>query len=112
MLLKAWQANIDLQPAYNYYKAISYITAYSSKSESEISETFKHAVNEIRNQNLKTKEAMQKFSQGFIYARELSVQEVVYLCLPELRLRKCFLRVTFINTSLPNDTIRILKPET
>ena len=36
----------------------------------------------------------------------------MYLCLQELWLRKCFSRVTFINTSLCNDIIRILKSET
>ena len=33
VLLKAWLANIDLQPVYNYYKEVSYMTAYFSKSE-------------------------------------------------------------------------------
>ena len=55
---------------------------------------------------------MRKLSQAFISARQLSVQEVVYLCLPELWLRKYFPKAAFINTSLPNDRIRILKPET
>ena len=36
----------------------------------------------------------------------------MYLCLQELWFRKCFSRVTFINTSLCNDIIRILKSET
>ena len=36
----------------------------------------------------------------------------MYLCLQELWLRKCFSRVTFINTSLCKDRIRILKSET
>ena len=88
------------------------MAAYFSKSESETSEALKQTANEIRTQNLKTKEAMRKFSQAFIFARQLSVQEAAYLCLPELWLRKCFPRITFINTSLPNDTISILKPDT
>ena len=112
VLLKAWQANMDLEPVYNYYKAISYMTAYFSNSGSETSEALKQVVNEMRNQNLKTKEAMRKLSQEFVSARQLSVQEAVYLCPPELWLRKCFPRVTFINTSIPNDGIRILKSET
>ena len=73
MFLKAWQANIDLQPVYNYYKAISYMTPYFSKSENETSEALKQAVNGIRNQNLKTKESMRKISQAFVSARQLSV---------------------------------------
>ena len=31
--VKAWQANMDLQPVFNYYKAVSYMCAYFSKSE-------------------------------------------------------------------------------
>ena len=84
VLLKAWQANIDLQPVFSYYERISYMTAWFSKSESETSEALKQAVNDIRNQNLKTKETMKKLSQAFFSARQLSVPEAVYLCRPEL----------------------------
>ena len=61
---------MNLQPIYNYYKAISYMTVSFSKSISETSEVLKQAVNEIRNQNLKTKEAMWKFSQGSTSTRQ------------------------------------------
>ena len=27
VLLKAWEANLDIQPVYNYFKALIYITA-------------------------------------------------------------------------------------
>ena len=37
IMLKAWQANMDLQALHNYYKAISYISAYFPKSENETS---------------------------------------------------------------------------
>ena len=32
--LLAWEANIDLQPVFNYYKAIHYMCVYFSKTES------------------------------------------------------------------------------
>lgn len=37
VMLRAWKANMDLQPVFNYYKAVSYMAAYFSKSESESS---------------------------------------------------------------------------
>ena len=58
MLLKAWKANIDLQPVYNYYKAVSYITAYFSKSENSTSEVMKQVVQEVKLQNLSARVAM------------------------------------------------------
>ena len=54
VLLKAWQANIDLQPVYNYY-----MTAYLSKSENSASEAMKQAIG------------------LFICSRQVSVEEAV-----------------------------------
>lgn len=41
--LMAWEANIDIQPVLDYYKAVSYMCAYLSKSEDESSEAMKRA---------------------------------------------------------------------
>ena len=89
VLLTAWQGNIDLQPVYNYYKAVSYLTAYFSKLENSTSESMKQAVQEIKLQNLSGGVAMKKLAYSFICSRQMSVQRVVYLCLSELCLRKC-----------------------
>ena len=111
MLLKAWQANIDLQPVYNYYKAVSYLTAYFSKSENSTSEAMKQVVHEIKLQNLSARIAMKKLTCSFICSRQMSVRETVCLCLPELWLRKCQPGVVFLNTNLPHERIRLLNTE-
>ena len=41
VLLKAWEANLDIQPVHNYFKALTYMTGYFSKSESEVSGSLK-----------------------------------------------------------------------
>ena len=55
VLLKAWEPNLysDIQPVHNYFKALTYMTGYSSKSEREVSESWKQAVKEIKNQKFK-----------------------------------------------------------
>ena len=111
VLLTAWQANIDLQPVYNYYKAVSYMTAYFSKSENSTSEAMKQAVQEIELLNLSVRVAIKKLAYSFICSRQMSVQEAVYLCLPKLWLRKCQPGVMFLNTNLPHERIRLLKTE-
>ena len=35
VLLKTWEANLDIQPVHNYYKTLIYMAAYFSKSKSE-----------------------------------------------------------------------------
>ena len=77
-MLKAWQANLKLQPVHNYYKSLSYMASYFSKSESQSSEALKQAVKEIKEQNLKAKDVMYKLASSFTLSRQLSVQEAVY----------------------------------
>ena len=60
VLLKAWKANLDIQPVYNYNKALTSMTVYFSKSESEVSESLKQAAKEIKSQNLNVRKAMKK----------------------------------------------------
>ena len=35
--LLAWEANLDIQPVINHYKAVTYMSSYFSKSEDETS---------------------------------------------------------------------------
>ena len=53
VLLKAWRANIDLQPVTNYYKAVAYMTAYISTSEHGTSEAMSQAEKKIKAQKKK-----------------------------------------------------------
>ena len=41
----AWEANIDIQPVINHYKAVSYMCAYLSKIKDECSNAMSQAVN-------------------------------------------------------------------
>ena len=41
----------------------------------------------------------------------MSVQEEVYNCLPELRLRKVFPGVTYTNTDIPEKQFRVLQSQ-
>ena len=103
---KAWQASIGLQPVYNHYKAVSYMTAYFSKSTLE---AMKQAVQETKLQNLSARVTMKKLAYSFTCSRQMSIQEDFYLCLPELWLRKCQPGVMFLNTNLPHERVKLLK---
>ena len=41
--LLAWEANIDIQPVFDYYKAVTYVCSYLSKQEDECSQAMKQA---------------------------------------------------------------------
>lgn len=44
--LETWKTNIDIQPFFNHYKAVTYMCAYFSKAENETSEAMKQAAKE------------------------------------------------------------------
>ena len=52
-VLLAWNANLDIQPVINHYKAVTYMCAYFSKSENETSEAMKQAAKDACNMNKK-----------------------------------------------------------
>ena len=60
VLVKTWKANLVFHPVHNYYKALTYMTPYFSKSENEVSEALKLAAREIKKQNLNVCDAMKK----------------------------------------------------
>ena len=82
--LIAWKANIDIQPAFNHYKAVTYISAYFSKAKDGTSETMKKAAKDAFKRGLSDYEKMKAIARSYTTKSECSVQEAVYLIMPEL----------------------------
>ena len=101
--LRAWEANLDIQPVFNHYKAVSYMCAYFSKSEDESSEAMKQAAREAINMDHNSYEQLKSIAPAYITKRESSVQEAVYRVMPELWLRNSYPYVIFANSNLPKN---------
>ena len=56
--LLAREANSDIQPVFNHYKAIAYMYSYLSKSEDECSQAMSQAVLEVFEHNLNNYQQM------------------------------------------------------
>ena len=109
--LTAWEANLDIKPVLDYYKAVSYMCAYLSKSEDESSEAMKQAASEAYESGKTVFERMKSISHAYRTHREMSVQEAVATVLPEIRLRKTSPVVTFANSNLPERRYRVCRSE-
>ena len=83
-VLKAWQANMDLQPLFNQHKCVTYLCSYMSKGETQCSEAIRTASLEAKKSNLSLKNTLKKIGAAFLSTREVSSQECVYRCLPDL----------------------------
>ena len=110
--LKAFKANrysTSIQLVFNYFQCVAYMCAYFSKAENGCYEALRKATKEVVHQNLSTRNALRKIGAIFLSSREVSAQECVFRCLPELWLRKTFPGVIFINTDIPENRVRMVK---
>ena len=100
--LQTWKANTDIQPVFNHYKTVTYICAYVSKAANEISEGMKQAAKEAGMSGKTELEKMRTIAKVYSKKSECSVQEAVYLLVPELWLRKTFPKAIFLNSNVLN----------
>ncbi|XP_071486145.1 uncharacterized protein [Diadema antillarum] len=94
-LLKAWNANMDLQYITNEYACVVYVVSYMSKAEREMSLLLKNAETEMKEGNEDARKSMKEIGHVYMQNREVSAQESVYrVC--SLRLKECSRKVEFI----------------
>ena len=109
--VKGFAANVALQIVFNHYKCITYVCSYFTKDETECSQAITNAAKEARNSNLSVRDSLRKIGTAFLSTREVSAQECVYRCMPELWLRKTFPKTIFVSTDLPQNRLRIPKSQ-
>ena len=78
----AWEANMDIQPVFNQYKTVTYMSVYLSKSEDEYSLAMTQAMRDAFEKELDNHEQMKPVANVYLNKRECSVQEYVYHILP------------------------------
>ena len=109
--IKGFAANVDLQPVFNHYKCITYVCSYFTKDETECSQAIINAAKEAKATNMNVQDGLRKIGAAFLSSREVSSQECVYRCMPELWLRKIFPATVFVNTDLPDKRLRVTKSQ-
>ena len=107
--LSAWRANMDIQFVLDVYACAVYIVSYISKAQKGMSELLRTACEEARRGNSNIKQQVRDIGNRFLNNVEISAQEAVYIVL-QLPMRKSSRQVVFINTSPPEDRVRLLKP--
>ena len=96
--LLSWEANIDIQPAYNANKF--------SKSKDKWSTLMKEALKEAENSDKSKFETMVNAAKAYNTNRVCSMQEAAFLNMSQLWLRKCFPAIEIINTNFARKKIK------
>ena len=107
-ILKAWEANIDLQYITNAYACVMYIVSYISKGTRGMSNLLRRASEELKFKESSIQEQVRTIGNKFLRHVEISAQEAVYLVL-QLRLNNSNCGHVFINTSPSEERLFILK---
>ncbi len=97
MLLRAWNANMDIQFILNPYSCIMYILSYISKAEHEMSDYLKRVIKNSSHDNLSDRECMKRVMNAYSKNREVSAQEAVARTC-SLKLKSSSRSVIFIPT--------------
>ncbi|VDI08177.1 Hypothetical predicted protein [Mytilus galloprovincialis] len=106
-LLRAWEANLDVQYCLDPYACIAYMVAYITKDEREMSQILQAVSNEAN--TLDFKSSMKKCASAFLNAREVSAQEAVYRLL-SFPLFKSNFSTVYVPADRPEKRICLLKP--
>ena len=107
----AWEANMDIQPVFNHYKAVAYMCAYLSKSENECSVAMKQALRDAFEKELNNYEQMKSVANAYSNKKECSIQECVYHVLPGQWLRKTFPGVIIANSNVSEKRFQLCLAE-
>ncbi|XP_070407786.1 uncharacterized protein [Nothobranchius furzeri] len=97
LLLKAWNANIDIQYCVDAYACCVYIVSYMSKSEREIGLLLANSQREAAKDNVSAKEALKTLGNVYLHNRDVCAQEAVYR-LTNMHLKECSRKVVFVPT--------------
>ena len=97
--LQAWEANIDIQPVFDYCKAITYMCSYLSKEEHECLQVMKQAFKETLEKGPSYYEQMKTIVHAYSWKRECSLPEI-YTTLCQDYGRKVFPAVVNVNGSI------------
>ena len=83
--IRAWDGNIDIQPCFDYFGVITYVTDYFMKDETGTMEVLKEVVES--NPDDSTKEKMKKIASTFLSHRQIGEAEAFFKLLPDLLLK-------------------------
>jgi hypothetical protein len=102
----AWNGNTDLQPCFDYFAVITYITDYFSKDDTGLMVKLTEMVKKAECGTLKEK--MVLLMNEFISARQMGEAEALYKILPSLRLKDSNVTTKFVPTNRKENRSKFL----
>lgn len=107
-ILTLHKANMDIQFILDPFACAVYIVDYINKADRGMSRLLREALDEAKKANKTVKESLRSVSNVFLNSSEISAQEAIYI-LTGIPLSRASEAEMYINTSLPQERVHILK---
>ena len=110
LLIKGWEANMDIQYILDPYACAAYIVSYISKGQRGMSNLLSNACEEAKRTGSDIKQQVRKVGNTFLTNVEIGSQEACYLVLG-MPLKRSSRDVVFVDTNTENDRVVLIKPK-
>ena len=100
-MLVAWDANMDIQIAFDPYAVISYIANYMMKDENSTTPFLRETLQ--RTAKLDAKERLKALKTTYLTHRQVGASEAVYKAISGLRLKDSNVTCIFLPTGFPEN---------
>ena len=106
-MLKAWNANMDIQIALDPYAVITYVVSYVLKDETGMTAFLKEALNSQAGKTLGEK--IKGLKSAYLLNRQVGESESCYRILPGMKLKDSNISTIFIQTGFPENRTEFYK---
>ena len=109
-ILRAWNANMDIQLVYDHFAIISYITNYINKAESKITKTLKDALSAARDKPYDVQ--LRELNKAYLTDRQKGAPEAIYSIINGMAFKKTNLACIFVISGFPENRSLFYVPVT
>ena len=100
-MIKAWNANMDVQLALDPFAIISYIVGYTCKIEGSLTKFLKEALDASADKDVIGK--LRALQKAFFTHRQMGASEAVYRIIPNMKLKDSNISCIFVATGFPEN---------
>ena len=104
--LRAWNANIDIQPCFDFFAIITYITEYFTKDESGTSTFLNLAAKKCS--EMSPTDQKRHLKNVFLTHRQMGICEAFMKILPEMRFKDSTIGTDFLQLGKRDDMSRFV----
>ena len=109
-MIVAWNANIDLQPVFDYYAVITYVVDYWSKGDDTLTDVLKTAAKQLAKDDDARKKC-QDLADTFVSHRQVGEAEAYYKLFAHMPLVYSSVATVFVPTDAIGERRRFLKKQ-